>query len=193
MYLALLYLLSIIASVSVASPTPALKYAWDPPRNAPEKLARDAHLEELGLESGLSKRTEFPSNPPSCKLCERDYLNIQSCANASVAFSQPMVVRPRFCTTSWFSPSSQLGASWKLPTGELRGTNRCSQMIYNPTRFIEVIQCACTDTFQSAYPQCVDCFTQTNQTAFLAPQDGKSLPFTLILVNRFGSCWSGSL
>jgi len=136
MYFALLYLLSILASVSIASPSPALKYAWDPPRNAPEKLARDAHLEALGLESGLSKRTQFPDNPPSCKLCEKNYINIQSCANASVVFSQPSI------------------------------------MIYDPTRFIDVVQCACTDTFQSAYPQCVDCFTQTNQTAFLVPDNG---------------------
>jgi len=93
MYLALLCLLSILASISVASPAPALRYARDPPRNAAEKLARDAHLEALGLESGLSKRTQFPDSPPSCKLCERDYTNIQSCANASVVFSQPKVVR----------------------------------------------------------------------------------------------------
>lgn len=176
MYLTLLCLLSIIASVSIASPTPALKYAWDPPRNAPEKLARDAHLEELGLESGLSKRTEFPDNPPSCKLCERDYFNIQSCANASVVFSQPSVVRPIHFPFP-IPPSWQLGASWELLTEEFRGTKICLQMLFDPTKFIDVIQCACTDTFQSAYPQCVDCFSQTNQTAFLVPQNGQSLPF----------------
>lgn len=46
------------------------------------------------------------------------------------------------------------------------------QIIFNPFAFIDIIQCACTDTFQSTYPQCVDCFTLTNQTAFLAPDDG---------------------
>jgi len=136
MYLALLCLLSILASVSIASPASALKYAWDPPRNAPEMLARDAHLEELGLESGLRKRTQFPDNPPSCQICEKNYVNIQSCANASVVFSQPSVI------------------------------------LYDPTKFVDVIRCACTDTFQAAYPQCVDCFTQTNQTAFLVPDNG---------------------
>jgi len=35
-----------------------------------------------------------------------------------------------------------------------------------------VIECACTNTFQSAYPQCVDCFEQTNQTCFLEPPSG---------------------
>jgi len=42
-----------------------------------------------------------------------------------------------------------------------------SMIIFNPGAFISVIECACTDTFQSAYPQCVDCFEQTNQTALL--------------------------
>jgi len=133
LYLALFCLISILTSPSIASPALALKYARGPPRNAAEKLARDGRLEELGL---LSKRTQFPDNPPSCKLCEKDYANIQSCANASVVFSQP------------------------------------SSIIFAPQQFIDVINCACTDTFKSAYPQCVDCFTQTNQTGFLVPQNG---------------------
>jgi len=134
MYLALLCLLAMLASVSMASP--ALRYTWDPPRNAVEKLARDAHLEDLALESGLSKRTEFPDNPPSCKLCEKDYPNIQTCANASIVLSDPGAI------------------------------------ILAPLQFINVLNCACTTTFQAAYPQCVDCFTQTNQTAFLLPKNG---------------------
>lgn len=31
-----------------------------------------------------------------------------------------------------------------------------SQIIFNPGAFIDVIKCACTDTFQAAYPQCAD-------------------------------------
>ncbi|KAI8990388.1 WD40 repeat-like protein [Trametes punicea] len=46
-----------------------------------------------------------------------------------------------------------------------------SMIIFNPGAFIDVIKCACADTFQSAYPQCVDCFTQTNQTQFLNSSD----------------------
>jgi len=30
------------------------------------------------------------------------------------------------------------------------------QIIFNPGAFIDIIKCACTDTFQSAYPQCAD-------------------------------------
>lgn len=28
--------------------------------------------------------------------------------------------------------------------------------MFNPSAFIDVIKCACTDTFQAAFPQCVD-------------------------------------
>jgi cell division cycle protein 20 (cofactor of APC complex) len=47
-----------------------------------------------------------------------------------------------------------------------------AQILFNPWSFWDVIQCACADTFQSAYPQCVDCFIQTNQTGFLVPENG---------------------
>ncbi|KAL5478856.1 hypothetical protein ACEPAI_2133 [Sanghuangporus weigelae] len=50
-----------------------------------------------------------------------------------------------------------------------------SMIIFNPGAFIDVIKCACTDTFQAAYPQCVDCFTRTNQTEFLSA-DSDQLP-----------------
>jgi len=42
-----------------------------------------------------------------------------------------------------------------------------TEVLFNPGAFLSVITCACSDTFQSAYPQCVDCFIQTNQTQFL--------------------------
>ncbi|KAF8346518.1 hypothetical protein F5887DRAFT_824110, partial [Amanita rubescens] len=42
-----------------------------------------------------------------------------------------------------------------------------SMVLFNPGAFIDVIKCACTDTFQAVFPQCVDCFIQTNQTDVL--------------------------
>ncbi|KAJ7573977.1 hypothetical protein C8J56DRAFT_980401 [Mycena floridula] len=53
-----------------------------------------------------------------------------------------------------------------------------TQIIFNPGAFIDIIQCACTDTFQSAYPQCVDCFQQTGQTEFLGT--GVDLPQVIV-------------
>jgi len=45
------------------------------------------------------------------------------------------------------------------------------QIIFNPAAFIEVLECGCSDLFQSVFPQCADCFIQTNQTAFLNSQN----------------------
>ncbi|KAE9401881.1 hypothetical protein BT96DRAFT_817352 [Gymnopus androsaceus JB14] len=46
-----------------------------------------------------------------------------------------------------------------------------TEIIFNPGAFINIIECACTETFQSVFPQCVDCFEQTNQTDVLAAPD----------------------
>lgn len=46
-----------------------------------------------------------------------------------------------------------------------------SMIIFNPGAFINVIQCACTDTFQSVFPQCADCFQKTNQSDVLDAPD----------------------
>ncbi|KAH7106616.1 hypothetical protein BKA62DRAFT_766146 [Auriculariales sp. MPI-PUGE-AT-0066] len=79
----------------------------------------------------------FPAYPPSCYLCQPDYANINSCAEAAPVFEN------------------------------------FSSIIRNPLGSIAMIECACTDTFQSAYPQCADCFIQTNQTQYLnSTQEG---------------------
>ncbi|PPQ80340.1 hypothetical protein CVT25_003623 [Psilocybe cyanescens] len=46
-----------------------------------------------------------------------------------------------------------------------------SMIIFNPGAFVDVIKCACADTFNSVFPQCVDCFIQTNQTDVLDTSD----------------------
>ncbi|KAH9984197.1 hypothetical protein BJV77DRAFT_953309 [Russula vinacea] len=48
-----------------------------------------------------------------------------------------------------------------------------STVLFNPGAFISVIKCSCTDTFQSTFPQCADCFEKTNQTSVL---DTPNLP-----------------
>ncbi|KAJ8073014.1 hypothetical protein PM082_019882 [Marasmius tenuissimus] len=48
-----------------------------------------------------------------------------------------------------------------------------SMIIFNPGAFINVIQCACTETFQAVFPQCADCFVRTNQSDVL---EAPSLP-----------------
>ncbi|CAB4484279.1 hypothetical protein RhiirA5_361353 [Rhizophagus irregularis] len=38
-----------------------------------------------------------------------------------------------------------------------------SLVIFNPQQFIDAIRCACTDTFLSVYPLCLECFRRTGQ------------------------------
>lgn len=40
--------------------------------------------------------------------------------------------------------------------------------IFNsPLKYIDVLKCSCTDTFQAVYPQCLDCFQRTGQCQYL--------------------------
>ncbi|KAF8999862.1 hypothetical protein BDQ17DRAFT_1308365 [Cyathus striatus] len=46
-----------------------------------------------------------------------------------------------------------------------------TNIIFNPGKFVDVIKCACADTFQAAFPQCVDCFIKTGQEDILSTTD----------------------
>ncbi|TFK36586.1 hypothetical protein BDQ12DRAFT_633855 [Crucibulum laeve] len=46
-----------------------------------------------------------------------------------------------------------------------------TNIIFNPGAFIDVIKCACTDTFQATFPQCADCFIKTGQEDVLNTPD----------------------
>ncbi|EKM78428.1 hypothetical protein AGABI1DRAFT_114712 [Agaricus bisporus var. burnettii JB137-S8] len=46
-----------------------------------------------------------------------------------------------------------------------------TNVIFNPGAFIDVIRCACVDTFQAVFPQCVDCFIKTGQEDILNTPD----------------------
>ncbi|TFK71202.1 hypothetical protein BDN72DRAFT_749567, partial [Pluteus cervinus] len=62
-----------------------------------------------------------------------------------------------------------------------------SMVIFNPGAFIDVIRCACTDTFKAVFPQCVDCFIQTNQTDVI---ETDNLPAVLSGVQKICSLGS---
>ncbi|GAA5985612.1 hypothetical protein JCM11641_004991 [Rhodosporidiobolus odoratus] len=89
----------------------------------------------------------FRSDIPSCVACEPEWSSISSCADAAPAFQ----VRP---------VPDELGIS---RSGHSSVSRQAGLEEHNPLSFVSVIKCACTDTFISAYPQCVNCFAQTNQ------------------------------
>ncbi|PWN29852.1 hypothetical protein BDZ90DRAFT_216463 [Jaminaea rosea] len=64
-------------------------------------------------------------------------------------------------------------------------------IVSDPTKYYSIIKCACTDTFQSAYPQCLDCFQHTNQCWYLGTDpEGTQAP--AILGNIRSLCALGS-
>jgi len=93
----------------------------------------------------------------------------------------PLAVVARQTTVQPYFPDTP--ASCPICAKGYPSINSCAQaapvlanlttVIFNPGAFISVIKCACTDTFQSTFPQCADCFELTNQTAVL---DTPNLP-----------------
>ena len=68
--------------------------------------------------------------------------------------------------------------------------------IFNaPWSYISVIKCACTDTFQAVYPQCVQCFQMTNQCQYLGTDpEGTGAPELVTNIRQicaFGSSLLG--
>lgn len=121
-------LLQFVAGSPSPQPTPAAK----------SLTARDVDLAVRDMNMAkMGKRTDpyFPDSPPSCPICQKDWPNMQSCANSCSVFSNPALI------------------------------------IFAPQTFADVIKCSCTDTFKAAFPQCVDCFTLTNQTDVLQAQN----------------------
>jgi len=93
----------------------------------------------------------------------------------------PLAVVARQTTVQPYFPDTP--ASCPICAKGYPSINSCAQaapvlanittVIFNPGAFISVIKCACSDTFQSTFPQCADCFEQTNQTDVL---DTPNLP-----------------
>lgn len=96
----------------------------------------------LWIVSRQTQQPYFPDTPASCPICAKSYPSIDSCAQASTALANV----------------SAVGNLQKLMAHFLthRIASPNSQVIFDPAAFIDVIKCSCTDTFQSAFPQCVD-------------------------------------
>ncbi|KAE8224348.1 hypothetical protein CF319_g2733 [Tilletia indica] len=61
----------------------------------------------------------------------------------------------------------------------------------NPLSYVAVIKCACTDTFQAVYPQCLDCFQHTNQCWYLGT-DPQGTGAPAVISNIRNICGFGS-
>lgn len=66
-----------------------------------------------------------------------------------------------------------------------------SSIFNNPIGYINVIKCACTDTFQAVYPQCLDCFQRTDQCYYLGT-DPQGTGANKVISNLRSICGLGS-
>ncbi|GAA6008506.1 hypothetical protein JCM11491_004502 [Sporobolomyces phaffii] len=128
--------------------------------------------------------TGYSAPPRRSVLAKRQYI-----PGESVPYFPDEIPSCRACGPEWTSISSCAQAApafedWK-------------NMLFNPASFYNAIKCACTDTFSSAYPQCVDCFVQTNQCQeFLgvpSEQNSSSILDGLRNVCGFGSTLVGNV
>ncbi|EST07892.2 hypothetical protein PSEUBRA_003017 [Kalmanozyma brasiliensis GHG001] len=87
------------------------------------------------------------------------------------------------CEAQYSSLSSCMGASSVFANA--------TSIFNDPIAYINVIRCACTDTFQSVYPQCLDCFQRTDQCYYLGT-DPQGTGADKVVSNLRSICGLGS-
>lgn len=87
------------------------------------------------------------------------------------------------CEERYSSLSSCMGASAVFANA--------TSIFNDPIGYINVIKCACTDTFQAVYPQCLDCFQHTNQCYYLGT-DPEGTGANKVITNLRNICGLGS-
>ena len=129
-------------------PTPLPRILSLNPRSTPDEVyafysPRDVYSEGFANSNGLerrgtpTKRQDQPSVPLSSLGPPTFPANIPSCPK---------------CEERYSSLSSCMGASAVFANA--------TSIFTDPVAYINVIKCACTDTFQAVYPQCLVPFTE---------------------------------
>lgn len=146
-------LLTLVASRPITEANPALNKRTPQPTPAPRiptlnsRSTPDdiyAFYSPRHLLSTPSKRQDSPPVP------------LSSLGPPSFPSSIPSCPK---CESQYSSLSSCMGASAVFANA--------TSLFNNPIAYINVIKCACTDTFQAVYPQCLDCFQRTDQCYYL--------------------------
>lgn len=134
--------------------------------------AREAMKRKLSVEGELSpspvERSDVPSVPLSQLGPPSFPAQYPSCYN---------------CQQKYSSLSSCMEAASVF--------QNATSIFNSPLSYIAVIKCACTDTFQAVYPQCVQCFQMTDQCYYLGT-DPKGTGAPEIVTNIRQICAFGS-
>ncbi|KAI3483036.1 hypothetical protein L1887_54156 [Cichorium endivia] len=160
-------------------PTPFPRVLSLNPRSTPDEVyafysPRDVVLNNFADSNGLekrgtpTKRQDQPSVPLSSLGPPTFPANIPSCPK---------------CEERYSSLSSCMGASSVFANA--------TSIFSDPVAYINVIKCACTDTFQAVYPQCLDCFQHTDQCYYLGT-DPQGTGANKVISNLRSICGLGS-
>ncbi|SPO23486.1 uncharacterized protein UTRI_02165 [Ustilago trichophora] len=156
-------------------PTPLARVPTLNPRSTPDEIyefysPRHILSESLPLERRATpvKRQDQPPVPLSSLGPPKFPSDIPSCPK---------------CEERYSSLSSCMGASAVFANA--------SSIFNNPIGYINVIKCACTDTFQAVYPQCLDCFQHTDQCYYLGT-DPQGTGANKVVTNLRNICGLGS-
>lgn len=160
-------------------PTPLPRILSLSPRSTPDEVyafysPRDVVLDDFADSNGLekrgtpTKRQDQPSVPLSSLGPPTFPANIPSCPK---------------CEERYSSLSSCMGASSVFANA--------TSIFSDPVAYINVIKCACTDTFQAVYPQCLDCFQHTDQCYYLGT-DPQGTGANKVISNLRSICGLGS-
>lgn len=139
---------------SLSAPTPAPRAPLNAQSTPDEVLAFYAEPDIIVPD----KRTLMQDRRQEMFAKRQESLSVQVSALPPPKFPAEVPSCPK-CEAQYPSLSSCMSAASVFANS--------TSIFNNPIAYVDVIRCACTDTFQAVFPQCVDCFQATNQCVYL--------------------------
>lgn len=135
--------------------------------------------QDASLPSSSSSPNFNHPDIPSCAKCEPGYETLDACVKSAPIFEGVSSVRSFFVWLSFFVPALLTQLFTPMPSFHrhlLRVSDshallylfNLEQVLTDPIGFYNLVKCGCTETFSSAFTQCLDCFERTDQT-FVCP------------------------
>ncbi|CAO1620753.1 unnamed protein product [Parajaminaea phylloscopi] len=198
LYLAVLASLALAAPMPMPIPRPTSSGSLGPrgvtgrgaaaagpqPTEAPLMLPRDPTPDDLyhfygPLDQAIPAR---PVRPPTSVLQRDEQPPVPTSQLPYPTFPAQYASCPKCQADYWkISSCAQASSAFQNDT----------TIFSDPTKYYSIIKCACTDTFQAVYPQCLDCFQHTDQCWYLGT-DPKGTGAPAIVSNMRSICALGS-
>lgn len=160
------------------SPTPLARVPTLNPRSTPDEIYEIYSPRHLPF----SPCNDPALNRRATPIKRQDQPSVPLASLGPPSFPSDIPSCPK-CQERYSSLSSCMGASAVFANA--------SSIFNNPIGYINVLKCACTDTFQAVYPQCLDCFQRTDQCFYLGT-DPQGTGASKVVSNLRSICGLGS-